>query len=487
MNACAHISLSRHARNSLALPGIMVRCFIAAVTAVIIVSCSRHEDNKVPNGELAEDIRRADSLVATHDFPEALRALKAFSSVQNPPTTDTAMLVKAYSLMAGIHSKYEDYSSQQTFLVATEKLLPASSPTLPPVYSQLVDCSCRLGDKAASMSYLSLQKNETDTASPEGRYYMKYSDGIFDLAYRSEEDGILKLRDAQALSADLGLKDSERADLLLHLADAYMHTGKPDSAILYVRALENTGKPLDHKQNRELLQSAAAAFSMKGDSANATAYARRWVEHDDSLNSSVEFLSVNSMLNSEHAHRRHADIDLLSSNLGLWRALLSLLIAAVFAAMGIEFLKIHRAKKQCAITAEPESEATDNDTRRNEILDDIYKRIITEISKPENYTRPDYNLNLLATEVGANVSYVSKAINVNGGKNFRSLLNEYRIREACQRLSDADRYGHLTLQAIAESVGFVSASSFIRAFKQVTGTTPSNYKKTGETTTLAEY
>ena len=89
--------------------------------------------------------------------------------------------------------------------------------------------------------------------------------------------------------------------------------------------------------------------------------------------------------------------------------------------------------------------------------------------------------------MGGNVSYGSKAINVNGGKNFRSLLNEYRIREACQRLSDADRYGHLTLQAIAESVGFVSASSFIRAFKQVTGTTPSNYKKTGETTTLAEY
>lgn len=486
MNACAHISLSRHARNSLAITGVMVRCFIAAVTAVILVSCSRHEDNKVPNGELAEDIRRADSLVTAHNFPEALRALKAFSSVQNPPTTDTAMLVKAYILMADIHSKYEDYSSQQTFLVAAERLLPPSSPTLPPVYSQLVDCFCRLGDKAASMSYLSLQRNETDTASPEGAYYMKYSDGIFDLAYRSEENGIFKLRDAQALSANPGLKDSERADLLLHLADAYLQTGKPDSTLVYIRALENMDKPLDHKQNRELLQSAAAAFSMKGDSANATAYTRRWVAHDDSLNSAAEFLSVNSMLNSEHAHRRHADIDLLSSNLGLWRALLSLLIAAVFAAMGIELLKTHRAKKQCAITAEPEPEATGNDTRRNEILDDIYNRIIAEISKPENYTRPDYNLNLLAAGVGANVSYVSKAINVNGGKNFRALLNEYRIREACQRLSDTDRYGHLTLQAIAESVGFVSASSFIRAFKQVTGTTPSNYKKTGEATTLAE-
>lgn len=486
MNAFGHISISRHARNSPAIRGVAVRCLIAVVTAVILASCSSYEDNKVPNGELAEDIRRADSLVTAHDFPEAMRALKAFSSVQNPPTTDTALLVKAYSLMAEIHSKYEDYSSQQTFLAAAGRLLDASSPMLPAVYSQLVDCSCRLNDKAASVSYLSLQRNETDTTSPEGRYYMKYSDGIFDLAYRSEEDGILKLREAQALSANLGLKDSERADLLLHLAEAYLQTGKPDSAIFYIRALENMGKPLDHKQNREMLQCAASAFSMKGDSANAAAYTRRWVAHDDSLNSSVEFLGVNSTLYNEHAHRRHADIDLLSSNLGLWRALLSLLIAAVFVAMGIELLRMRKAKKQCAPPEEEKRAIGGNDTRRNRLLDDIYNRILAEISKPENYTRPDYNLNLLAAEVGANVSYVSKAINMNGGKNFRALLNEYRIREACQRLSDAERYGHLTLQAIAEGVGFVSASSFIRAFKQVTGTTPSNYKKTGETTTLAE-
>lgn len=113
MNAFGHISISRHARNSPAIRGVAVRCLIAVVTAVILASCSSYEDNEVPNGELAEDIRRADSLVTAHDFPEAMRALKAFSSVQNPPTTDTALLVKAYSLMAEIHSKYEDYSSQQ--------------------------------------------------------------------------------------------------------------------------------------------------------------------------------------------------------------------------------------------------------------------------------------------------------------------------------------------------------------------------------------
>ena len=89
----------------------------------------------------------------------------------------------------------------------------------------------------------------------------------------------------------------------------------------------------------------------------------------------------------------------------------------------------------------------------------------------------DFNLSMLAEKVGSNTKYVSWIINDVYGKNFKTVLNEYRIREACRRLTDKDHYGNMTIQAIYEELGYNSAASFIQAFKKVNGMTPSVYQK----------
>lgn len=63
------------------------------------------------------------------------------------------------------------------------------------------------------------------------------------------------------------------------------------------------------------------------------------------------------------------------------------------------------------------------------------------------------------------------------GKNFKTILNECRVREACIRLGDTERYGNITIQGIYESLGYRSASSFNRAFRLVTGMSPSAFLK----------
>ena len=63
------------------------------------------------------------------------------------------------------------------------------------------------------------------------------------------------------------------------------------------------------------------------------------------------------------------------------------------------------------------------------------------------------------------------------GKNFRTLLNEYRIKEAMRRLMDDDTYGKLTIKAISESVGYKSQANFITVFTRITGIKPSMYQK----------
>ena len=83
----------------------------------------------------------------------------------------------------------------------------------------------------------------------------------------------------------------------------------------------------------------------------------------------------------------------------------------------------------------------------------------------------------LAGLVESNSRYVSQVINDTYGKNFRAYLNEYRIREARLRLMDTAAYGHYTIKAIAESVGYKSHTNFINIFKDITGITPSIYQR----------
>lgn len=90
---------------------------------------------------------------------------------------------------------------------------------------------------------------------------------------------------------------------------------------------------------------------------------------------------------------------------------------------------------------------------------------------------PDFNVNMLAEYVGTNQKYVSMIINETYGKNFRMLINEIRVREACRLLSDTEHYGNHTIQAIYQDVGYTSSASFIRAFRRINGMTPSEYQK----------
>lgn len=89
----------------------------------------------------------------------------------------------------------------------------------------------------------------------------------------------------------------------------------------------------------------------------------------------------------------------------------------------------------------------------------------------------EFNLNRLAQMVNEQPKNVSQVINQLTGNNFNTFINEYRIKEACKRISDRDNYGNMTLEAIANSVGFKSVNSFRTAFKKVTGLFPSKYQQ----------
>ena len=111
------------------------------------------------------------------------------------------------------------------------------------------------------------------------------------------------------------------------------------------------------------------------------------------------------------------------------------------------------------------------------VLQDIYQRIkaIME-SAPEVYDE-SFSMARLHELVGSNTKYISRAIGQLGKTDFKSMLSQYRIREACRRMNDVEHYGQYTIEAIAKSVGVTSRTSFIQNFKRQTGLTPSAYLK----------
>lgn len=97
-----------------------------------------------------------------------------------------------------------------------------------------------------------------------------------------------------------------------------------------------------------------------------------------------------------------------------------------------------------------------------------------EEEKP--YLSPDLNLPQLAKEVDIPSHYLSQVINENIGLNFFDFINRRRVEDVKSKISDP-RYNNFSILGIAFESGFNSKSAFNRVFKNITGLTPSEYKK----------
>lgn len=80
----------------------------------------------------------------------------------------------------------------------------------------------------------------------------------------------------------------------------------------------------------------------------------------------------------------------------------------------------------------------------------------------------------VAVALGYPVHEISQLLNVQMKQNFQDFVNSYRVEEIKRRIQQGDTQKY-TLTAIAIQCGFSAKSSFQRAFKKATDTTPSDY------------
>ncbi len=101
---------------------------------------------------------------------------------------------------------------------------------------------------------------------------------------------------------------------------------------------------------------------------------------------------------------------------------------------------------------------------------------LENIKDQKLYLAIDYKLIQVSKASGIPKHHLSYYFNELNKTSFSDWRNNLRIEYALALIQKGELNG-FTLEAISEKCGFTSQSTFIRAFKNVTGTTPSNYLK----------
>lgn len=110
----------------------------------------------------------------------------------------------------------------------------------------------------------------------------------------------------------------------------------------------------------------------------------------------------------------------------------------------------------------------------NEKVSDLFNRLETLMREKRVYTDNMITKEKVSEMLNTNRTYLSQAINDQAGKTFTQYVNEFRTREAIERLSNPKET--IPLKALSAELGFNSMTTFYNLFQAMTGMTPTQYR-----------
>ncbi|MEM8846703.1 MAG: helix-turn-helix domain-containing protein [Bacteroidota bacterium] len=106
----------------------------------------------------------------------------------------------------------------------------------------------------------------------------------------------------------------------------------------------------------------------------------------------------------------------------------------------------------------------------------LFSQIEGLIESEKLYLNQNLTIKNVADRLVINSKYISQVLNHYKNMSFIEFVNQHRVEEA-KKLINSPASKSLTLEAIGNSAGFHSKSSFIKAFKKFVGKTPGQYLK----------
>lgn len=116
----------------------------------------------------------------------------------------------------------------------------------------------------------------------------------------------------------------------------------------------------------------------------------------------------------------------------------------------------------------------------NELEDTLMNRLQEMFENDKIYLYNHLSLSDLAKRLGVSRVLLSRTINTRTQRNFPTLLNEYRVKEAVRLLKD-EKTQNYKMEIIAEMCGYRNRQVFHSAFKRCVGVTPTQFREMTKT------
>ncbi len=444
------------------------------------------------------------------------QALKQFNSClqlsDKTPTEHIRERCLAYLNIGNIHSVFSDYERAYTFYLKGYTL--CKSLNKPEMEFKFLNnmtgicCFMKNSDQAIKYNEIAHKLSLADKNQQEYTYTL--NKGYIASSMNNKEMALSYFIKSVEQAQKFGLEPQFVAAPYSEICIIYENSNQLDSAILY---LKKYNKLAEDSQLAYMVvdsyKSLMKVYTKKGDKDSVIYYQNRYLHLSDSLMNVREFYKVTNEQQTYETDQSNQQIEHLNIKLSAWQktvsiAVLILLLSAVFTYFiykqkkklrdsyqylfdrNKELVKIENQYRTLlsskkSLSDDRSRETANADNKQPDIIDadrkaEILNAINEIMETTDEFCNPEFSLNMLAKMVNSNTKYVSQIINETYDKNFRTYINEYRVKEARKRLME-EKYGNYTIQGIAESVGYKSSTNFILAFKKATGITPSLYQK----------
>lgn len=488
---------------------------IIAVMVCLAVGCSRSGSDHATAVDLDTTFANASSSLESEDYSASLDAYLRFIRIASdklPP--EDSRLAMAYLRAAGIHLMYGDASSAAEFyrkgLIESRRLRNDSLENI--FLLNLVSTFYELNDAEKTAEFNAEFSRKAVT--PEHKFYAAYNAGLIDFMRGDNAHALGVMHRVTALADSLDLSPELKIYPVGGIAAYYEESGETDSAISwYKRSLVLAGQCDVRKRafvKRKAFDNLVRMYARKNAADSMFRYYDLRKNMEDSVFDINRFLTLKTGHSSANERISAAHISGLNRTVNYQRialfAIVALLVAvAAFSYVVVRQSRVLRRKNKMlfernrelammekrgvvqpssSVMEKAESSAAESEpsidrmpeANNDKAPDELWERIQHYLAACDDIFTPGFTLATLAKALDSNTNYVSSSINRNSGKNFPSLLNEYRIREACRRMA-APQYKALTLEALANSVGYKSKTTFFDAFKTIVGMSPSAYRK----------
>lgn len=283
-------------------------------------------------------------------------------------------------------------------------------------------------------------------------------------------------------------KRNDKANLSVayfYLAKCYWEQNEKEKAWFYLKKVESITENLaylrpDVRENFELL---LKYYINKNDKENQLKYIKKLMYADSMLAYNYKFLSGKIFKEFDTAKLLEEKERIEKEKDNIRYIFSGSLVLAISTIVVLLRRNAVREKKNlerfnALMKKSPEEKEETKRPINKEVINinpDVIKSIVENLEKFEKSKKiiaKDLNIHKLASILNTNPKYAAKIILLYRQKKSIDYISELKINYIIERLKNEKKYRNYTNAALAEEAGFSSTQNFTKAFKKITGISP---------------